>query len=103
MKRIIAGFMLAIALFFSFDQIAVAKSLTPEAESYQVEPNYTGKNAVETIKEKLESAKENVVEKLNLNEPLPESTKEFLSDVESKVDETVEPITGEQEGYYKEK
>ena len=102
MKRIIAGFMLAIALFFSFDQFAVAKALTPEAESYQVEPNYTGKNAVETIKEKLESAKENVVEKLNLNEPLPESTKEFLGDVESKVDETVEPVTGDR-GYYKEK
>ena len=102
MQRIIAGLMLAIALFFSCDQFALAKALTPEAESYQVEPNYAGKNAVETIKEKIESATENVVEKLNLNEPLPESTKEFLSDVESKVDETVEPITGER-GYYKEK
>ncbi|MFB2976655.1 hypothetical protein [Microseira sp. BLCC-F43] len=102
MKRIIAGFMLAVALFFSCDQIAVAKALTPEAESYQVEPNYAGKRMVETIKDKIEAATENVVEKLNLNEPLPESTKEFLSDVESKVDETVEPITGNQ-GYYKEK
>ena len=102
MKRIIAGFMLAIALFFSFDQFAVAKALTPEAESYQVEPDYAGKGMVETVKEKIEAATENVVEKLNLNEPLPESTKEFLGDVESKVDETVEPITGER-GYYKEK
>jgi hypothetical protein len=43
---------------------------------------------------------DNVREKLNLDEPLPESTKEFLGTTQKKVDNAVEPITGTKEGYY---
>jgi hypothetical protein len=45
-------------------------------------------------------AVETVREKLNLDEDLPRSTKEFLKDTEERVEETVEPITGTSKGYY---
>ena len=108
LRQIVTSFVLAIAFLFiqafgfESQMLAAALPLTPEASSYQVESDYAGKEQVGTLKEKVENAVDNVVEKLNLNEPLPETTKEFLGDVESKVDETVEPITGER-GYYKEK
>jgi hypothetical protein len=64
--------------------------------------NHDTTGVSQTLPEKIEEIKETVVEKLNLNEPLPESTKEFLNQVEQSVDSTVEPITGGSSGYYKE-
>ncbi|MGI8502773.1 MAG: hypothetical protein ACR2LR_16805 [Hassallia sp.] len=51
-------------------------------------------------KNPLESFAENVKEKLNLDEPIPESTKEFLDSTEKRVEKVVEPITGTKEGYH---
>ncbi|MGV0024244.1 hypothetical protein [Phormidesmis priestleyi] len=52
---------------------------------------------------KIKDITETVREKLNLDEPIPESTREFLSDVENKVDNTVGKVSGEKPGYYKAK
>lgn len=82
--------------------------LKQRAQDYKAElkedARYTkdvAKDVTEGTQSKLEQAFETVKEKLNLDEPLPESTKEFLGDVEEKVDETVAPITGERPGYFK--
>ena len=48
----------------------------------------------------LKEIADNVREKLNLDEPLPESTKEFLNSTEKSVEKVVEPITRTKEGYY---
>ncbi|MUG93122.1 hypothetical protein F7734_12015 [Scytonema sp. UIC 10036] len=48
----------------------------------------------------LKDAAENVREKLNLDEELPRSTKEFLNSTEKRVEKTVKPITQTPEGYY---
>ena len=51
-------------------------------------------------KNPLKSFAENIKEKLNLDEPVPESTKEFLDSTEERVEKVVEPITGTKKGYY---
>lgn len=43
----------------------------------------------------IQRAADNVREKLNLDEPVPQSTKDFLNDVQQKVDDVVAPITGQ--------
>jgi hypothetical protein len=50
---------------------------------------------------KLKDIAETVKEKLNLDEPIPESTKEFLNDVENTVDNTVGKVSGEKPRYFK--
>ncbi|MBW4684094.1 MAG: hypothetical protein KME40_03135 [Komarekiella atlantica HA4396-MV6] len=55
----------------------------------------TGKNA--------KSAVNNIREKLNLDEPMPRSTKNFLQSTKEKVEDSVKPITGNNEGYYQDK
>ncbi len=52
---------------------------------------------------KLKDIAETVKEKLNLDEPIPESTREFLKDAENTVDNTVGKVSGEKPGYYKTK
>jgi hypothetical protein len=87
---------------------AMAKPLTPEAASYEIDranspqelgdrlnsqarehkseianPQYAkqaAKNATESAGNKAGNALDNIREKLNLDEPIPESTKEFFSD-----------------------
>uniref|UniRef100_UPI000693289E hypothetical protein n=1 Tax=Hassallia byssoidea TaxID=482630 RepID=UPI000693289E len=62
-------------------------------------PLETDTKSVDT-KNPLQSIADNVREKLNLDEPLPESTKEFLGETEKRVEKAVEPITGTKEGYH---
>lgn len=57
-------------------------------------------NKVAKSENPIEEAIETVREKLNLDEKLPRSTKEFLKETEEAVEETVEPITGTRKGYY---
>lgn len=99
----VATITLFLGQFFNSGNSLLAQSpgITPEGDYYQVEPEYTGKGPVTSVKETLKNATENIVEKLNLNEPLPPSTKKFINQVEDSVGGTVEPITGNQEGYYK--
>lgn len=54
------------------------------------------------MQKNLKDIGENIREKLNLDEPLPESTKEFLNSSENKVDKVVSLITRESRGYYEE-
>lgn len=109
---------------------ATAKALTPEAAAYEIDrsdsaaqagqqikqqaqdykselkrdTNYTKeavKDATAGTQNKLQQAAETVKEKLNLDEPVPQYTKDFLEDVEEKVEETVSPITQQRPGFYK--
>jgi hypothetical protein len=56
-------------------------------------PLETDTKPVDT-KNPLQKIADNVREKLNLDEPLPESTKEFLGSTEKRVEKVVVPITG---------
>lgn len=60
----------------------------------------TDTKSVDTGKNPLQKIADNVREKLNLDEPLPESTKEFLDSTEKRVEKAVEPITGTKQGYH---
>lgn len=80
--------------------LAQSSSITPEGDYYQVAPEYAGKGPVNSVKETVKNATENIVEKLNLNEPLPPETKKFLNQVEDSVGNTAKPMTGNQEGYF---
>ncbi len=57
-------------------------------------------NIVEEAKDTLKNTAENIREKLNLDEPVPQSTKDFLKSTQEKFDETVEPITTPENKYY---
>jgi hypothetical protein len=73
---------------FSYDLQAQAASLTPEARNYQVDNSEPAKN-VQKAEQGLKGAAENVREKLNLDEPLPESTKDFFKQIRGE-DVTIE-------------
>ncbi len=85
---------------FSYGHLpAQAKALTPEAEYYHVEPDYAGKQMFDNAKQKAKDITDNIVEKLNLDEPLPPSTKQFSDRLEDKIGN----VNGTQEGYYQKK
>ncbi|MEB3215926.1 MAG: hypothetical protein VKN72_06685 [Nostocales cyanobacterium 94392] len=108
-KRTDAAVLIGLSLIFisafSYPNIAVqAVTLTPEATEYHVPNpdnriNLDNNNPIENLQENLKYTADNVREKLNLDEPLPKSTKDFLRSTEQKIDETVEPITGNQKYY----
>ncbi|PMB40591.1 hypothetical protein CEN47_03260 [Fischerella thermalis CCMEE 5319] len=58
------------------------------------------KSMADNAKRNLKNTADNVREKLNLDEPLPKSTKEFLNSTKQKTEDLVEPITKNREGYY---
>lgn len=97
---VLIGLSLIFVSVFSYPNIAEAKPLTPEATNrYQVPDAETkididDNKPVQNIKKNLNDTKETIVEKLNLNEPLPKSTKDFLRSTEDKIEDTFEPITG---------
>ena len=101
--RQIAVVFLAGIAFFSFQAFgygnllsAQAGTLTPEAKSYQTESNYAGKEAVDTAKKQTGNALENIVEKLNLNEPTPQETKKFFNQVKESPVKALAPETGDE-------
>ena len=101
---VLIGLSLIFVSIFSYPNIAEAKPLTPEATSrYQV-PDADSRIDIDDKKpvKNLKDAKDTIVEKLNLNEPLPESTKDFFRSTEDKIQDTVEPITGTKKPYYSE-
>ncbi|MBF2015771.1 MAG: hypothetical protein IGS23_11330 [Rivularia sp. T60_A2020_040] len=108
-KRTDAAVLIGLSLIFlsafNYPNIAVqAATLTPEATEYNVPNpnnriNVDNNNPIENLQANLKNTADNVREKLNLDEPLPESTKDFLQSTEQKIDETVEPITGKQKYY----
>jgi hypothetical protein len=81
---------------FGQGSLAMAANLTPDRPVYQSQTSadeakiQTGRAkdnleyAANNPKNLLEEVKDNVVEKLNLNEPVPESTKKFVKQVQGK-------------------
>jgi len=66
----------------SYSPSAIAASLTPEATDYQVQENTqdSGGSLIDTVREKL-----------NLDEPLPQSTKTFIKQVQGEDVQAEEP------------
>lgn len=94
LRQIITVFLAGITLWVSSafgygsELQAQANTQTPEATSSQV--NRSGaEDAGDGLIDTLKSAADNVREKLNLDEPLPESTKEFLDTAKEKANEAV--------------
>lgn len=106
LRQVFGAFLAGMMLFLgaALGQLsyvpAAQAAATPEATQYNADGNKTGtasgiqidtKNAQKNLRENsgdaggfvgaIKDAAENVTEKLNLNEPLPESTKEFLDGV----------------------
>lgn len=79
---------------------------TPEGTYYKSTPNAGNYSNNDRYSQHsgnpLKDAAENIREKLNLDEELPRSTKEFLHSTEKRVEKTVQPITQTPEGYYQE-
>ena len=102
---VLIGLSLIFISAFSYPNMAVqAATLTPEASEYRVPDadsriEINNNNPIENLKENLKETGDNIREKLNLDEPLPESTKDFLRSTEDRIDEAVEPITGKQKYY----
>ena len=100
LRQIFSAFLVATVLFFSAPFIAgnanqalAAGPLTPEGTAYEIDkassrvdptsqrpipPNTEGKNLGETLRERL-----------NLDQPVPESTKEFFGSVKEKAEDTL--------------
>lgn len=97
--QVMAVFLIGILFFatvgFGWQGEAMAKPLTPEARSYQSPPvdNKTidhqapepETNLIENTQENLQGTAKTVREKLNLDEPLPPSTKKFIRSVQDKL------------------
>lgn len=100
----LVGFMFLLGQAFSYPNIAQADVKTPEGTYYKVIPNEQGEirndNQTTNSQNPLKNAADTIREKLNLDEKTPRATKEFLKSTEKKVEKTVEPLTGEKEGYY---
>jgi ABC-type dipeptide/oligopeptide/nickel transport system permease component len=104
-KAILVVFAVLFVQFFGYINVLPAQAdtvITPEAKYYNAQPSEKDKQLIDNAKKNLEDIGENIREKLNLDEPLPESTKEFLNSSENKVDEVVNLITRESKGYYEE-
>jgi len=68
-----------LTLFLGFTKIVEA-SIPPQVQQEIQSGSYqAGKKAVRDTSKNINSVLENVKDKLNLDEPLPESTKEFLA------------------------
>jgi hypothetical protein len=119
MRKILAVILVAFTFFMfqGFGYVnntqALAETIeTPEGIYYKGTPDLNsgsgniqkGKQQVDKagnkLKTSVENLTDNVKEKLNLNEELPRSTKEFLRDTEETVEDRVAPITGTKKGYY---
>lgn len=95
LRRLLTSFLLGIFLFVgSFGYLSTslpveAAALTPEASNYQVDPSAQtsvdpqkvadkAQEAGDGLVESIKDAADTVREKLNLDEPIPESTKTSL-------------------------
>ncbi|NDJ25081.1 hypothetical protein GS682_26250 [Nostoc sp. B(2019)] len=115
LRQILTVFLVVIS-FFAIQAFGYSTTLqayaantmtTPEGTYYKGVPDsdvndLTNKanRAADRTGENAKSAVDNIREKLNLDEPLPRSTKNFLQSTKEKVEDTVKPITGNNEGYY---
>jgi hypothetical protein len=78
---------------------------TPEGIYYKGTPDsgeLRNNQGLGNVQKSLKDTADNVREKLNLNEDIPEATKEFIDSTQSKLKEGLEPLTKTQGGYYQE-
>jgi len=71
-----------LTLFLGFTNLveaSIPKQVQPFPQEDQSETYEAGKKAVTDVSKNITNTLENIKEKLNLDEPLPESTKEFLA------------------------
>ncbi|GAB4385260.1 MAG: hypothetical protein Kow00121_49970 [Elainellaceae cyanobacterium] len=106
LRQVLATVMLSLVLLvssaFGHALQAQAAPLTPEAREYDVDsldqhqlhPEQATENAGEAVSgfgKTLENAADTVREKLNLDEPLPESTRDFIKQVKGEDVDIEEP------------
>ncbi|MBE9053842.1 hypothetical protein IQ243_26265 [Nostocales cyanobacterium LEGE 11386] len=115
LRQILIVFLIGSAFFlfqvFNYgNDMLLAKAdtvKTPEGIYYKGTPNHNSPirndQQVDNAQKSLKETTDNIREKLNLDEPTPKATKDFLESVQNQVEETVEPITGTKRGYYQEK
>ncbi|MBW4558771.1 MAG: hypothetical protein KME59_23195 [Trichormus sp. ATA11-4-KO1] len=115
LRQILIVFLIGSAFFlfqvFNYgNDMLLAKAdtvKTPEGIYYKGTPNNNApirtNQQVDNAQKSLKETTDNIREKLNLDEPTPKATKDFLESVQNQVEETVEPITGTKRGYYQEK
>ncbi|MDZ7952092.1 hypothetical protein [Nostoc sp. DedQUE09] len=95
----LVGFMFLLGQAFTYVNVAQADVKTPEGTYYKGIPDELNNSQGDTG-HGLKSAADNIREKLNLDEETPRSTKEFLKSAKNKVEETLQPSSGQKEGYY---
>ncbi|MCG6133449.1 MAG: hypothetical protein MET45_02075 [Nostoc sp. LLA-1] len=108
--RQIVMVVLIVSTFFGFisygNTIAVAQAdvKTPEGIYYKGTPDgnasINNDQQVRNAQSGLKNTADNIREKLNLDEPVPQSTKEFLRNTERRTEKAVRPLTKTPEGYY---
>jgi hypothetical protein len=118
LRQILTVFLVGITFFliqaFGYSTALQAHAAntvtTPEGTYYKGVPDsdmndLTNKanRAANSTRTNVKSAADNIREKLNLDEPLPQSTKNFLQSTKEKVEDTVKPVIGKKEGYYQER
>lgn len=86
---LVVALLLLQAFGYTQSLLAEAKPLTPEVEHYQVAPEDTNTQGLAGAKEKIQGLADNVVEKLNLNQPIAPSTKKFFHQVEDTVENAI--------------
>lgn len=89
-------------LGFGNQLTAQAVPFSAEAATYQGnrtdtdnELSKTGNQQVDNPRQNLKDTADNIREKLNLDEPIPQSTKDFFNSVQESVKETAETVTGQ--------
>jgi hypothetical protein len=78
---------------------------TPEGTYYKGTPDNRGirnDNQVDNAQKNLKQRADSVRDRLNLDQPTPEGSKEFLDSAQTNVEKAVEPLTGTRHGYYQE-
>ncbi|MBE9169232.1 hypothetical protein IQ238_17450 [Pleurocapsales cyanobacterium LEGE 06147] len=86
LRQILTAFFVGLIFFatalgqFSYAR-AQAAPLTPEAKDYQVNNTEQSPKNAKKAGEGLKGTAETIKEKLNLDEPLPESTKDFFKQI----------------------
>ncbi|WP_193199264.1 hypothetical protein [Nostoc sp. MG11] len=114
LRQILTVFLVVIS-FFAIQAFGYSSTLqahagntvtTPEGTYYKGVPDsdvndLTNKanRSADRTGQNAKSAVDNIREKLNLDEPLPRSTKNFLQSTKEKVEDTVKPMTRNNEGY----
>ncbi|MEH2284845.1 MAG: hypothetical protein V7K90_26595 [Nostoc sp.] len=106
----LVGFMFLLGQAFTYANIALADVKTPEGTYYKGTPNEQGEIRNDTqinntqnpqnSQNPIQSAVDNIREKLNLDEKAPEATKEFFDPAKNTTGDKTSSSDAGREGYY---